>query len=116
MNEIQASLFDGSPLHPLVQPEYGREETIQQRFERFHAMNPFVYDSLRALALQMVRAGVKKYGVKGLFETLRWHYTLSTQGEPFKLSNDLTSRYARLLMEREPALEGFFELRELRSE
>jgi len=35
--------------------------------------------------------------------------------DAYKIPNDVTSRLARKLMEREPELDGFFELRELRS-
>lgn len=113
MNELQPSLFDEA-IPPMVLPEYAKEATIQERFEAFHAANPHVYESLRALAFQMFRAGVTRYSVKSLFETLRWHYTLSTRGDTFRLNNDFTSHYARLLIEQQPELAGFFEVRALR--
>lgn len=114
MLEIQAPLF--GELQATVQPDVVREATIQERFEAFHSANPQVYFALRSLALRLVRNGVRKYGVKGLFERLRWEYAMQTQGESYKLCNDYSSRYARLLMEREPELAGFFEMRELRAE
>lgn len=101
-------------LQPLIEAQVAREATIQQRFEAFHAANPQVYAALRSLALQMVGGGVRSYGIKGLFELLRWQYAIQTKGEPYRLCNSYTSRYARLLMQREPALRGFFEVRALR--
>lgn len=97
-------------LLPILEPEYRPEMSIQERFEAFHVANPHVYGSLRDL-------GIRRSGVKFLVERLRWDYMMQTRGmEKFKLSNDFTSRYARLLMQREPALRGFFVTKELRSE
>lgn len=106
------------PLMPsLARPEYEPEMSIQERFEAFHAANPHIYRHLEQMALGLRQIGVKRSGIKLLVERLRWDYMIQTQGaEPFKISNDFTSRYARLLMERNPALEGFFVTKELRSE
>lgn len=111
-SDIRPSLFD---LSPLVAPQYPRRATIQERFDAFHAANPNVYQALRTLAYGLLKRGVKHYGMKGLYERLRWEYAIQTGGEPYKLSNDFTSRYARLLMDNEPLLRGMFDLRELRS-
>lgn len=111
MNAIQPPLID---FEPIKQPTVAREATIQERFEAFHRANPQVYAALRGLALQMLGNGVRQYGIKGLFEILRWQFALQTKGEPFKLCNDYTSRYARLLVNLNPELDGFFEFRSLR--
>lgn len=110
---LQPALFT---LEPTVTPQYSKGATIQERFEQFHASNPHVYEALRKLALEMRGRGIPRYSIKGLFEQLRWLYALQTQGEEYKLSNDLTSRYVRLLIERNPELNGFFSTRELRTE
>jgi hypothetical protein len=85
--------------------------TAGERFRAFHETNPQVYAELRDLALRAKRAGLKRYGMKGLFEVLRWNRALQTQGEPWLLNNNYTAHYARLLMERVPELRGFFETR-----
>jgi hypothetical protein len=89
--------------------------TIQQRFERFHRDNPTVYVSLVAYARRAKSRGFSHYGIDTLFEILRWHTTIETTDTEFKLNNNFRSRYARLIMEREPDLADFFELRELKS-
>lgn len=101
-------------LQQVTQPQVTKEATIQERFEAFHTANPHVYAALRGLALQMLGNGVRQYGIKGLFEILRWQFALQTKGEPFKLCNNYTSRYARLLVKLNPELDGFFEFRCLR--
>lgn len=115
MNQLQLPLLEG--LQPTVQPKVAKEATIQERFEAFEAANPHVYVALRTLAFQMLNAGVRAYGIKGLFEICRWQLSMQTNGkEEFRLCNSFSSRYARLLVERNPELDGFFELRSLRAE
>ena len=77
----------------------------------FHRNNPQVALQLRRLALELVDAGHRHYSIKGLFEVLRFNAALKTDGKPYKLNNNLTPFYARLLMETEPRLEGFFHTR-----
>lgn len=111
MNQLALPL---EVLEQTKEAQVSKEATIQERFEAFHKLNPQVYAALRSLALQMVGNGVRQYGIKGLFEILRWDFAMQTKGEPFRLSNDFSSRYARLLMKQNPQLNGFFELRVLR--
>lgn len=89
---------------------------LDERFERFHQLNPQVYLALRAMAVAMLEAGVRRYGIAGLFEVLRYEHVLRTRGEEFKLNNSFRAFYARRLMEREPRLDGFFETRTQRYE
>jgi len=86
--------------------------SLAERFSAFHEANPHVYSGLRDLALQLKRRGRERYGLKGLFEILRWRHALETTDADFKLNNSYTSLYARLLMANEPELDGFFEVRE----
>jgi hypothetical protein len=87
--------------------------TTETAFQSFHRLNPFVYEQLKALALRLKKVGVKKYGMKALFEILRFNALLSVDNK-IKLSNNYTSLYARLLMQQEPELAGFFVTRTLR--
>lgn len=94
------------------------KKTIQARFWRFHNRNPLVYDALVELARQGKDAGRRQLGMKMLFEVLRWNRIiegLPDAYEEYKLCNDYTSRYARLIMESEPDLDGLFVVRDLRS-
>jgi hypothetical protein len=90
-------------------------ETLDDRFHAFHAENPHVYAALREKALELVAAGRKRLSIKMLFEVLRWEHLLTTTDPDFKLNNNYHSRYARLLMDRNPTLRGVFETRELHS-
>ena len=91
-----------------------KQATLDETFEEFHERNPHIYHRLVEYALMVKRAG-RKIGMKALFERLRWDYMIQTRFKgDYKLNNNYTSRYARLLMEQEPELDGFFETRELR--
>jgi len=89
------------------------KQTINENFVEFHTANLSVYQELRALALKMKRSGREHYGIKSLFEVLRWHRALKTSdtSSDFKLNNNYTALYARVLMQNEPELEGFFRTR-----
>jgi len=93
-----------------------RPDAIQRRFEAFHAANPHVYRLIVHRAREARAAGVQRVGMAAIFERIRWDRMISTGGHgiPFKLNDHFTSRYARLVMEQEPDLDGLFEVRELR--
>lgn len=96
------------------------DRTLDERFADFHSHNPHVYDALVELAREARRINrTAKLGIGMLFEVLRWQTFLETKGETprdgYKLNNVFRSRYARLIMERNPDLRGVFDTRELRS-
>lgn len=87
---------------------------LDAQFEEFHKNNPEVYQELVRLARQMKARGHKQIGIKMLWEVLRWERAMKTTDQTeWKLNNNYTSRYARLIMENEPDLEGFFVTRGL---
>jgi hypothetical protein len=91
------------------------KKSIRERFVAFHNGNPKVYEGIVEIAMQMQDRGVKKMGISLIFERLRWlHFIEVNSDDGFKLSNDYRAEYARLIMTREPHLEGFFETRALR--
>lgn len=89
--------------------------TIEQRFAAFSGDNPHIYELLVELALQNKRTG-KHRTMKGLFEDLRSMDSVKTNGKPFKMDNDMTPYYARLIMAQEPELAGYFRLRHSRGD
>lgn len=91
------------------------EYTLQTRFAAFHRDNPHVYTILVRLAREALAKGKRRIGIKMLFEVARWEVFLSTTADDFKLNNNYHSRYARLIMEREPGMAGVFEVRALKA-
>lgn len=93
-----------------------RDNPIQARFERFHADNPAVYAELVKLARRAKARGQTRLGIEMLFAIVRWRRMMATvDPSGFKLNDHYTSRYARLIMEREPDLDGLFQTRTLKS-
>lgn len=102
--------FDKGPRRSVVD----HEETLDRRFERFVEENPHVYREFVRFAREARRAGLR-VGAKAVWERLRWELAIATTDAEWKLNNSFTSRMARLAMEREPDLAGFFETREIKS-
>lgn len=89
----------------------GAQLTLDQQFAAFHRENPDVYNRLRELAIDLRSRGHAKGSIAMLFEVLRWEHALATTDPDFKLNNNYRAFYARLLMDHEPRLRGFFETR-----
>jgi hypothetical protein len=100
-------------LEAIVEIPLAENEPVADRFRRFHEANPHVYRELVRLARALKVRGFGHAGMKSLFEQLRWQWAWRTKGqERYKLNNNYTAHYARLIMKREPDLEGFFRTRE----
>lgn len=88
------------------------DDKIAIAFEAFHNQHPWVYDKLRDMALELKRSGFKQYGISGLYEKLRYDYSVQTRDiEGFKLNNNFSALYARLLAQQESDLRNFFKFR-----
>lgn len=90
--------------------------TPRERFEAFHQRNPRVLTELERMTALMVRRGRKRIGIKMLFEVLRWNYYLTTDDpdSEYRLNNNYTAYYARLIIARHPEWGDVFVLRETR--
>ena len=90
--------------------------TIQERSNAFHTGHPEVCACLLALCFELKRKGFERYGIRSLWERVRWHFQVEKKlGADFKLSEHFHSRYVRRILKDHPELGGFFELRELRA-
>lgn len=96
---------------------YAAQKSIDERFAAFHDENPHVYTELVALARRAHARGYRRIGIELLFAKLRWDRMMQTRADAFgfKLNDHFTSRYARLIMEQEPDLDGLFRTRALRA-
>lgn len=92
-----------------------RYASIDERFALFNSHHPEVYAELVRMARAKVAQGRRRISVKGLCEALREsdRFASVTDGE-FKINNSYTSRYARMMVEREPDLADVIELRPLK--
>lgn len=92
---------------------FNQKDDIQLAFERFDADNPEVYAEIVSMAFRLKRAGRTRYGMHTILHVIRWHKDIVTRGEPFKINNNFSSRYARKLIEQYPEFDGFFATRAL---
>lgn len=86
-----------------------------EAFWKFHEAHPAVYTELRDLCRAWVSKGIGRWSMWGAFSVLRWERRMAGLPDPeeeYKLNNNYTSYYARLLMQQEPELVGLFEIRE----
>ena len=89
------------------------ESDSDRRFREFHRDHPEIYRELMQLVRQALLRGQKKIGIKMLWEVMRWNRFL--RNEKYELNKNFHSRYARLIMQKEPGLAGIFDTRELKS-
>lgn len=104
------------PFPDLVVPEPAAG--IQERAENFAAANPQLMAWLTERALFYKAKGVR-VGMKFLAELARVEFEAAKvardEQSDFLINNDYPSRWARLLMDAEPRLAGYFAIRELRA-
>ena len=99
-------------------PLFGEHRTIQERFYAYHEAHPEVWRLFQEFAVERLRRGFRHYSADAILHRVRWECDAVTRNAadgPFKLNDHFSSRYARLLMERDARFAGFFELRELRT-
>ena len=85
---------------------------LEQQFWEFHFAHPEVYLALVEYAFEWrKRRPYAKLGVKMILERVRWELGIRSMDMP-RLNNNHAAFYARLLMDREPELDGLFNLRQ----
>lgn len=109
----KATRYCDSPHRPVTeQLSLAFSASISDKFEQFHTENPRVYTTLVRLAREWInRTGRQKLGIKTLYERARWEIALATSDPDYRLNNNYTAYYARLIMHQEPDLDGMFDLR-----
>jgi len=89
------------------------DEPAIDRFKAFHYANPWVIEQLVHMARKLKDRGVHHYGMRALWEVLRYQRILQTDDptSSFKLNDHYIPYYAREIMRRHPDLDGFFATR-----
>lgn len=98
-------------LPPLAPPD----PTIADRWMAFSRANPHIGRELLRRARELRDIGLRRIGVKYLWESLRVDRVRVSGVDDYRLDNRLTSRYARFLIENDPSLAPLIETRALRS-
>ena len=93
--------------------------TLRERFERFDADHPEVYEQLCSLTRRWIERGRARWSIWSAFAVLRWERRMAglpAADELYKLNNNYTGYYARKVMAENPDLAGVFELRRMKDE
>jgi hypothetical protein len=112
MSDTDDDLFSWKP----KPKKKSRAEQILDAFETFHRNNPVVWTLFKRFSLAANASGRDHYSAKAVFERLRWHIEIETNGGDVKLNNNFTAYYARLFHLAHPNLDGFFRNRTLISD
>lgn len=102
---------------PVPKPPRKRKTAAVRKAERdrafieFDAANPEIFDRLKAMALRLKERGFEHYGIRCLWEALRYDVSVETTGKQYKLCDHMPAYYSRKLMADVVELDGFFEVR-----
>jgi hypothetical protein len=92
-----------------------KQPTIDEKFFRYHADNPQIFKIIKKYTAQVKDVGFQHYSMDAIMHRVRWHVNVKTRSyDGFKINNNFTSRYARLLEKENKDLRGFFNKRKLR--
>lgn len=90
--------------------------TLDERFLLWAGANEPVIEMFLKFAREAKAANKGRFGIGAIAERVRWEvFIYRKEADPFKINNSYRSRLARLLVKRDPGLEGLFEFRKLRS-
>lgn len=85
--------------------------SIMARYQAWDAANPTFYDRFKEYTLELINAGVTNFGVRLVWERLRWDSLLSTTGDEYKMNDHFHTIYARRFMDDHPQFGQLFRLR-----
>lgn len=90
---------------------YGVSEYKIKRFLDWHKKNPMVWKEVEKRFIEKAKNGQGRIGVKEIYEEIRKEYSNENSERGYKLNNNWTSVYARLLAFKYPELIGKIEIR-----
>ena len=95
--------------------DWSERGKLENKFWEFHLAHPEVYDTLVYFARQWRdrRGPDSVCGIGALYERARWEMWFQSLDDkpPPKLSNNHRAFYARLIMVRNPDIDGIFRLK-----
>ncbi len=110
---LSATAIDESwrPADETVDGQRGSSDRILAAFLAFHHDHPEVLTEIIRLTEQARDAGRTRTSMKAIFEVLRWTRHVTRDADPYKLNNNYTALYSRLVAETRPDLADMFEIR-----
>ena len=59
-------------------------DKLKYKWWEYHKQNPQVYDLVERFTFDIIRRGYENYSINSVFERIRWHTDVETEGEQFK--------------------------------
>jgi hypothetical protein len=84
---------------------------VVRRAMRAHRQSPEVYEHFKRFAREARASGRARFSADAILHRVRWYVAVERQGADFKVNNDCSALFSRLLEAEEPAFRGFFERR-----
>ena len=95
--------------------DWKKETPLEAAFNDFDRKNLRVYGLFKRFTFQVIDAGHKHYSADAICHRIRWHTSIDTRGDDFKINNNYTAFYARKFMKDHPEHDGFFSTRATRA-
>ena len=73
--------------------------------------NPQFYELFKRFAFEAIKAGKKRYAADLIFGAIRWHMSINTVGDDYKINQNFRLYYVEKFMRDFPQHTGFFRTR-----
>lgn len=91
------------------------DRTSKRRFDAWLAANPHVWELFALYSNEAIRAGHEHYSADAIVHRIRWHVSVETRGDEFKINNNYVAFLARMFADCFPQHAGFFRMRTQRA-
>jgi hypothetical protein len=90
------------------------ESSVYENWKRYHSANPSFYEQFHKFAREAMRTR-SKVGARLIFERMRWFEQVEKGSNLYRVCNDFSPYYARLLMLDKPEFKALFNTKSLKS-
>jgi hypothetical protein len=90
------------------------ERSVYERWKEYHLANPSFYEQFQRFAREAMRTR-SKIGARLIFERMRWFEQVEKGTNRYRVCNNFSAYYARLLMLDKPEFKSLFNTKSLKS-
>ncbi|HAM16043.1 MAG TPA: hypothetical protein DCP91_09355 [Eggerthellaceae bacterium] len=102
--------YDGGDAEQMALFDASKGERFREQAESWIEANPKAWAYIVSQATLSASMG-RSFGMKALCEHVRWHMEVSERQEGFKLNNNYTSAFTRILCEQHPEVAPYVKTR-----
>jgi hypothetical protein len=95
-------------------PFVGYDRDTIKAFKEYHEKHPDIFEEFRKYSIEMRNTGRAHYGSQSILEKIRWHVDMMYPDQHFKVNNNFSGMYARLMIQCYPEFKEFFRTRKVR--